>query len=130
VVAVLAAVAAQSAGAAGPFDGQWKTSVSRAALLATGEVVPSELGQLSGPWTASFAGRRFRMRNERTRAEGTGTFVATGDRVRFVFRSGVAVRPGQAADCTFSIYRGRLAFAKVPGRSCLALDAATWTKAG
>jgi hypothetical protein len=129
-MAALAAVTGPAPRAAGQLERQWKTSLGRAALLATGEVDTSEPGQLSGPWTASFAGGRFRVRNERTRRGGSGTFVVTGNRVRFVVGSSVAIRPGETANCTVSLHRGRLTFARVPGRSCLAWDAGVWTRAG
>ena len=136
VVTVAAAVAAISVvgpASAGsqprtPIDGRWHASMTRAGLLRTGEVGPAEVGLLSGPWTATFGGGRFQVRNERTGGGGKGTFAVTGNVVRFVFASGVGVDPGATAYCTGSVYRDRLTFHAVPGRPCLAWNAAVWTK--
>jgi hypothetical protein len=136
VVTLAAAVAATSvvgpASAASqprsPIDGRWHASTTRTGLLRTGEVGPAEVGLLSGPWTATFGGGRFRVRNERTGGVGKGTFAVTGNVVRFVFARGVGLDPGATAYCTESLYRDRLTFHAVPGRSCLAWNAAVWTK--
>jgi hypothetical protein len=128
--AVIAAAPALGAGAPTLLDGRWKATFTRAALVRTGEVSPNALGSLYGPWTASFAGGRFRTRNERTGGGGAGTFAVSGGRVRFVFATGIAVRSGSAAVCIASVYRGRLTFRRVPGRSCLGWDAAVWTRVG
>jgi hypothetical protein len=125
-----AAVLPASSAAAGPLAGRWKAAITRADLAATGEVSSAAAESLYGPWTARFDGGRFQVRNERTGSVGSGSFVLTGGRVRFVFASGVAVKSGEVAVCTASVFRNRLTFGKVPGRPCLAWDAATWTRAG
>jgi hypothetical protein len=110
------------------LDGRWKSTNTVDGLLQTGEVGAKEVGQLRGTWTAHFAPGRFDVRNQLTGGLGQGTFVVTGNRVRFVFASGVDVRPGSVAVCTASVFRDRLTFTKVPGQSCLAWDAAVWQR--
>lgn len=110
------------------IDGRWSASITRAALLRTGEVPPAEVGELYGPWSAQLANGRFRLRNQRTGRGGQGTFTISGYVVRFVFTSGVAVRPGAVAVCRESVYRDRLTFTRVAARPCLAWDAAVWVR--
>jgi len=132
-VAVLLCVAltggvAFGAHAGSPIDGRWRAEMTRAGLLRTGEVDALHAGQLQGPWTAQFADGRFEVRNERTGGRGRGTFSVTGNVVRFVFASGVGIPPGTIAFCAESVYRDRLAFTKIPGRRCVAWNAAAWTR--
>jgi hypothetical protein len=113
------------------LDGRWKASMTAEALLKTREVDPKHVPLLYGPWTADFSAGRFDVRNERTGRLGHGTFVVTGDLVRFVFASGVGVKPGSRAVCTASVFlRDRLTFTKLAGRPCLAFEAAVWTRVG
>jgi hypothetical protein len=132
VVAAAAAASAalSSSGPASTLDGRWKTSMTVADLVKTGEVNATEAASLSGPWTARFADGRFEVRNERTGGRGYGTFVVTASLVRFVFASGIGLRPGSVATCTANVHRDRLTFTKVNSRPCLAWNAAVWIRVG
>jgi hypothetical protein len=130
VAASPALAALRSSGPSSVLDGRWKTSMTVGDLAGTGEVGAKEAVQLRGPLTAEFVAGRFQVRNERTGGLGNGTFVVTGDRVRFVFVKGVDVKPGSVAVCTVSVFRDRLTFKKLPGRQCLAWEAAVWTRVG
>jgi hypothetical protein len=131
IVAASPALAAlRGSGPSSLLDGRWKTSVTVDDLVRTGEVEAREAGQLRGPVTAEFAAGHFQVRNERTGGLGTGTFVVTGDLVRFVFAKGVLLKPGSVAVCSASVFRDRLAFKRVPGRQCLAWEASVWTRVG
>ena len=97
VVAAPSAVATPaSAAGASPIDGRWHAAMTRADLLRTGEVDAPHAGQLYGPWTVEFRNGRFELRNERTGGRGHGTFTVAGGGVRFVFASGVGIRPMQS----------------------------------
>ena len=48
-----------------------------------------------------------------------GTYRVTGNIVRFIFRTGVAVHFGQPYLLHWSVYRDRLTFSDVPGRPTL-----------
>jgi len=127
-VAISAPAARQLAPEATSIDGRWKASITRAGLLRTGEVDPAEAAKLYGPWSAQFANGRFEARNERTGRGAKGTFSVAGKVVRFVFATGVGVKPGAVAFCPASVYRDRLTFTRTRGRACLAWNAAVWTR--
>jgi hypothetical protein len=130
VAASPALAALRNSGPSSVLDGRWKTSVTVADLVGTGEVDAKEALQLRGPVTAEFVAGHFQVHNERTGGLGNGTFVVTGDRVRFVFVKGVDVKPGSVAVCAASVFRNRLTFKRVPGRQCLAWEASVWTRVG
>jgi hypothetical protein len=111
-----------------PVDGRWKATITRAALIRTGEVDQASAAKLYGPYTARFAAGRFKIRNGRTGRGAAGSFTLSGKLVRFVFAYGVGLKPGAVAVCAESVYRDRLTFTKAPGRPCLAFDAAVWTR--
>lgn len=126
---VLAASGArQASSTASPLDGRWKTTITRAQVLRSGAVNPAVAEELYGPAIAAFGNGRFQVQFERTGRGGRGTFTVTGNRVRFVFATGVGVKPGAAAECKWSVYRDRLTFTAVPARPCLVWNAADWTK--
>jgi hypothetical protein len=112
-----------------PIDGRWTATMSRAALMRTGEADEASALRLYGPYTARFANGRFEIRNGRTDRGAAGTFTISGKHVRFVFAYGVGIERGEIAVCAQSVYRDRLTFTKVPGRPCLAWNAAVWTRA-
>jgi len=111
-----------------PVDGRWTATITRAGLIRTGEVDPVSAGKLYGPYTAQFGNARFQALNNRTGRGAAGTFTISGKLVRFVFSHGVGIKPGAVAVCAVSVYRDRLTFTKVPGRPCLAFNAAVWTR--
>jgi hypothetical protein len=114
--------------AGSPIDGRWHASMTRSGLLQTGEVSPALAAQLYGPWTAKFANGRFVATNGRTGRGAKGTFVVTGKLVRFVFASGIGIKPGDVDFCNASVYRERLTFVRVPGRPCRWDVPAVWTR--
>jgi hypothetical protein len=130
---VLALAAAAPAFAAGPIDGRWQGTATLAELVRAG-VSQTTAGKLCGtatgpcvPAAVSFANGHFRFH---TRAGGTatGTYRLEGKHIRFVFVSGLAVKPGEVAECGWSVYRDRLTFTKLPGRPCDGWDAAPWVR--
>ena len=133
VMTIIAGLMAASGIGAGtlrvsPLDGRWKATITHDGLLRTGEVDPAEARKLYGPWTAQFANGRFQTLNTRTGRGAQGTFTISGKLIRFVFATGVGIKPGAVAVCAESVYRDRLTFTKVPGRRCLAFNAAVWTR--
>lgn len=116
-------------GRAGPFDGRWKATVTPAQLRRAGASA-SLTARLYGPYTAVFRSGRLETHNGRTGAIATGTFSVRGKVTRVVFESGVAVKPGQVSECTWSVYRDRLTFKAIPGRPSLLCDAPVWTRGG
>ena len=59
----------------------------------------------------------------------TGSYKLEGDLIRFVFRRGIAVRPGVPYWLRWSVYRDRLTFSSVPGRQPLGVLAIRpWTR--
>jgi hypothetical protein len=119
------------AGAAGPFDGHWRATVTVAQLRQAAAPVPPALARkLAGPYTMVFTKGRFQARNERTGATSGGTYTVHGSVARIVFASGVGVRSGQLSECTWSVYRGRLTFKSIAGRPSLLCDAVVWVRSG
>jgi hypothetical protein len=113
--------------AASPIDGRWQASITRTDLLRIGERDPALLTQLPGLWTAHLANGRFQARNERTGRGAKGTFSVSGKLIRFVYATGIGIEPGQVSFCNASVYRDRLTFATVPGRTCR-WQATVWTR--
>ena len=63
------------------------------------------------------------------RVVATGTYRLSGNVIRFVFKSGVAVHLGQSYALRWSVYRARLTFSNVPGRPPLmAFTLNPWTR--
>jgi len=110
-----------------PIDGRWQATITRAALIRTGEVSAASAGRLYGPYTAQFAAGRFRFHNARTGLEAAGTFTVAGKLATFVYAHGVGLERGSRGVCAFSVFRDRLTFAKLPERPCHALQATVWT---
>lgn len=133
--ALLAAAAAASVPAstnsprgmptAGPFDGQWHASLSRAQLIRAG-AAPALADALYGPYRARFTRGRFTFRNGRTHSIARGSFVVRRQVARFRFSSGVGVRAGQVTELTWSLFRGRLTFKAIRGRPSLFIDLTIW----
>jgi hypothetical protein len=113
--------------AAGPFDGRWHTTLSRAQLIRAG-AEPASANALYGSYSARFALGRFTFSNGRTHRGARGSFVVRGKVARFTFSSGVGLRPGEAAELRWSVYRDRLTFKAIRGRPALLLDAGIWTR--
>jgi hypothetical protein len=130
-VTTLAAAAA--AAAAGPIDGHWDGHATRAQLLhqrIPAPVVDKLCGDSTDPCppaAVTFAGGRFHFRSGTGQAA-VGSFSLVGNIARFVFQSGVGVKPGQVAECRWSVYRDQLTFSILPGRRCLGWDAAPWVR--
>jgi len=103
-----------------PLKGNFTGSLTRAQILReTGSKALAE--KLHGSWTARLADGRFEFRDRDTRADARGTFVVHGNRVKFVFATGVGLKEGQIANYTWSIYRDRLTFKTIPGRPSVLL---------
>lgn len=63
------------------------------------------------------------------RVVATGTYRLTGNVIRFVFKTGVAVQLGLTYSLRWSVYRDRLTFSSVPGRPSLgAFTLNPWTR--
>jgi len=124
-----ARVAADSALRAGPFDGRWKASISRAQLMRAGAST-TLAAKLYGPYSARWENGDFEVRNHRTGAIARGTFTVHGNVQRTVFTTGVGVKRGDVSVCTWSIYRARLTFKPIRGRPSRLCDAGVWMRAG
>jgi hypothetical protein len=129
---VLVAAAAVSAAAAGStrtskLDGRWEGSLTRQQLIQAG-ASQALAAKLHGSWTAKFGTGRFAFHDRDTGADSRGRFVVGGEKVRFVFASGVGIKKGQVAELTWSLYRDRLRFRAIPGRASMFLDLFVWTR--
>jgi hypothetical protein len=127
ITATTAAASTPRGPAAGPFDGRWHTTLTRAQLIRAG-AEPASANALYGPYSARFAGGRFTFSNGRTHHGARGSFTVRGKVARLTFSSGVGLRPGEAAEVKWSVYRDRLTFKAIRGRPSLMLDAGIWTR--
>jgi hypothetical protein len=127
ITAATAAASAPHGPFAGPFDGRWHTTLTRAQLIRAGAERASA-NALYGPYSVRFARSRFTFSNGRTHRTARGSFVVRGKVARFTFASGVGLEPGEAAEVTWSVYRDRLTFKAIRGRQALLLDAGIWTR--
>ena len=136
IVAALAATVAvspTSAASASRLDGRWKTTRATlhellAAGIARKDAVALE--RAAKVPALDFHHGAFKGLDLATgRVRGTGTYRLSGDVIRLVFRTGVAVDPGTVYQLRWSVYRDRLTFSSVPGRpSLLLLTLKPWTR--
>src|SRR5262245_56498418 len=129
VLGALLGFATATAGTVGsPIDGQWSATITQAQLRRVHEK-PARIPKLWGPYTQRLENGHMELRNLRTGGVARGTFTIHGRVVRFVYARGVFIRPpNNVAVCTWSIYRDRLTFQRIPGRPYLDCDAAVWTR--
>jgi hypothetical protein len=108
---------ARGAGAS-PLDGTWKWTWTPDELRRVGiKNAPT----LVGSWTATFANGHHTDRNLTSGRIYTGArFFVRGKVVGIVFpRPGPGIVPGRTYELRWSIYRDRLSFSELPGRSVL-----------
>ena len=122
---VLAGVAAGAIGVASganrvtrsPLDGIWKWTWTSADIRRA-HAAASEVG----PYTATYSNGHVAGHNLRTGAITRARFVVKGNIVAFVFSSREpGVIPGRKYELKWSLYRDRLRFTELPGRSVLTL---------
>jgi TRAP-type C4-dicarboxylate transport system substrate-binding protein len=112
---------------AAALQGRWSATLTREELLASG-VAPGYADTLPGSWTLELGDGRFAFRR-REGGGGTGTYTVRGGRIRFVWESGIGIRPDEIFESRWSVYRDRLTFSPVPGRQKLAgLDVEPWQR--
>jgi len=111
----------RSAGAnadAPALHGRWKATLTRETLRTTG-ASPGLADALRGSWTIEFEHGRFEIRHDED-GVGAGTYGVDGHSIRFVWDTGVAVQRGEVFVSRWSVYRDRLSFTPIPGRTKLA----------
>jgi hypothetical protein len=131
LVAAVTAPAANARGAgASPLDGTWSCTWTRADLLHAG-ILRRDADELAGRHVATFANGHVTDRNLSTGRVGTSArFFVHGSVVGFVFPTrGPGIVAGRTYELKWSLYRDRLRFAELPGRSVLtALPIKPWTR--
>src|SRR5262249_4793022 len=134
---ILTALVATGAGgaagarAASPLDGTWTWTWTRAELHRPGIASARDADILAGRHLATFANGHVTDRNLTTGQVRAGArFFVHGNVVGFVFPTrGPGIVPGRRYELKWSIYRDRLTFAELPGRSVLtALPIKPWTR--
>jgi hypothetical protein len=105
---------------AGPFDGRWQATLTRADLLGQGASKPFA-DQLRGRWVAQFVKGRFEFHNPIAGADAGGRFVVRSDVVQFVFTRGIGLGSGRSEKARWSIYRNRLSFEAIRGPGLIGL---------
>jgi hypothetical protein len=120
VAVVTVPVAAARGAGASPLDGTWMVSWTRAELLRAGGL-PRYADVLAGRHVATFANGHVTDRNLSTGRVISGTrFFVHGNVVDFVFATPEpGVVAGRTYELKWSLYRDRLRFAELPGRSVL-----------
>ena len=89
---------------------------------------PGLADALRGSWTIEFEDGRFEIRRKEG-GGGAGTYAVDGHRIRFVWDTGVAVQRGEVFVSRWSVYRDRLSFTPIPGRTKMAgLDVEPFTR--
>jgi TRAP-type C4-dicarboxylate transport system substrate-binding protein len=107
--------------------GRWRATLTREELRRSGNS-PGLTQELSGSWFVTFEKRRFEVRREEG-GGGRGTYSVDGDRIRFVWETGIGIRRGEVFVSRWSVYRDRLRFWPVPGYTKLAgLDVEPFTR--
>jgi len=113
--------ATRSAGAtadAPALHGRWKATLTREELRMAG-ASPGLADALRGSWTIEVEHGRFEIRR-REGGGGTGAYTVAGNSIRFVWETGVAVRRGEVFVSRWSVYRDKLSFTPIPGRTKMA----------
>ena len=127
VAGLMVALKPEVVGAAGvagsPLDGTWKWTWTRAELLKHDCTTPPDASKLAGSYVATFANGRVTghsLTTGRANPGGSASFAVHGNVVSFVFSSrGPGIVPGRTYQLKWSIYRDRLRFSELPGRSVL-----------
>jgi hypothetical protein len=124
-VSTIAAAAPSLAAGTSTIEGRWKTKrATLQQLLAAGfrRKDAEALAQaVRGTPALDLENGVFKGLDLSTgRVVATGTYRLTGNVIRFVFKTGVAVQLGQTYALRWSVYRDRLTFSSVPARPSLA----------
>jgi hypothetical protein len=136
LLAALAVVASAPSSGAGTsaIDGRWKTKrVTLQRLLDAGfrrKDAEALAHAVRGTPAIDLENGVFKGLDLNTgRVVATGTYRLTGNVIRFVFKTGVAVQLGLTYSLRWSVYRDRLTFSSVPGRPSLgAFTLNPWTR--
>jgi hypothetical protein len=136
LLAALAVVASTASSAAGTsaIEGRWKTKrVTLQSLLDAGfrrKDAEALAHAVRGTPAIDLENGMFKGLDFSTgRVVATGTYRLTGNVIRFVFKTGVAVQLGLTYSLRWSVYRDRLTFSSVPGRPSLgAFTLNPWTR--
>jgi hypothetical protein len=136
LLAALAVVASTPSSAAGTsaIEGRWKTKrVTLQSLLDAGfrrKDAEALAHAVRGTPAIDLENGVFKGLDLNTgRVVATGTYRLTGNVIRFVFKTGVAVQLGLTYSLRWSVYRDRLTFSSVPGRPSLgAFTLNPWTR--
>ena len=109
------------------LQGRWKATLTREELRVSG-ASPGLADALRGSWTIEFEDGRFEIRREEG-GGGAGIYAVDGRSIRFVWDTGVAVQRGEVFVSRWSVYRDRLSFTPIPGRTKMAgLDVEPFTQ--
>lgn len=109
------------------LQGRWNATLTREELRMSG-ASPGLADALRGSWTIEFEDGRFEIRRKEG-GGGAGTYAVDGHRIRFVWDTGVAVQRGEVFVSRWSVYRDRLSFTPIPGRTKMAgLDVEPFTR--
>jgi len=143
-VATLAAIVTTPASAANsggptrittsPIEGRWKAKrITLQELIAAGlsrKKAEALSRRVNGTPAIDLRNGTFKgLTLETGHVVSTGTYQVSGNVVRFIFRTGVAVHLGEAYSLRWSVYRDRLTFSGVPGRPTLgAFTIHPWTR--
>ena len=116
-----------------PFEGRWHLDLSAGELRAAG-VSPDEIPRSQGTWTLVLGHGRW-VATRQTPPGGflKGTYTVDGQRFREIVESCSAstthCTPGNLSEYTWSMYRDRLTFRRIPGRyGSTELVAKPWTR--
>ena len=80
---------------------------------------PGLADALRGSWTIEFEHGRFEIGHDDD-GVGAGNYRVDGHSIRFVWDTGVAVQRGEVFVSRWSVYRDRLSFTPIAGRTKLA----------
>jgi TRAP-type C4-dicarboxylate transport system substrate-binding protein len=109
------------------LEGRWQATLTREELRTSG-ASPGLADALRGSWTIEFNRGRFKIRREEG-GGGAGSYEVDGPNIRFVWDTGIAVQRGEMFVSRWSVYRDRLTFTPIPGRTKLAgLDVEPFTR--
>lgn len=133
-LAMIAASPPSSAAGTSAIEGRWKTKkVTLQSLLDAGfrrKDAEALAHAVRGTPAIDLENGMFKGLDLSTgRVVATGTYRLTGNVIRFVFKTGVAVQLGMTYSLRWSVYRDRLTFSSVPGRPSLgAFTLNPWTR--
>jgi TRAP-type C4-dicarboxylate transport system substrate-binding protein len=114
-----------------PLEGRWHVDLSAGELRALG-VAPDEIAESRGAWTLVLGHGRWVATRQTPPGFLRGTYTVSGRRFREIVdscSSSTHCTLGSLTEYTWSRYRDRLSFAKIPGRYGLtALASKPWTR--